>query len=132
MFYIRSCSNLAFQIWNEALAVAFILDVFVGRVPGNCWNDAGYCLGYRTWRDKKSWDENSGSCAVFRHVCWFAKKKTELRFILNFCFLSARASAAFNFLSSSLSLAKSSDRYSWTAFHPTGNFSAIFISLFLF
>ena len=40
------------------------------------------------------------------------KKKTELFFTLNFCFLRTRASAAFNFLSSSLSLAKSSDRYS--------------------
>ena len=131
--YIRLCSNPAFQIRNKALAVAAILDVFVVLVYGNCWTDAGYWLGYCTWRDEKSWDESFWGCAVFRHLCWFAKKKkTELFFTLNFCFLRARASAAFNFLSSSLSLAKSSDRYSWTVFHPTGDLSAIFMSLFLF
>ena len=38
--YIQSCSNPVFHIQNKALAVAAILDVFVGRVSGNCWTDA--------------------------------------------------------------------------------------------
>ena len=79
--YICSCSNPVFHIWNKALAVAAILDVFLGRAPGNCWNDAGYCLGYHSWKDEKSWDENFGSCAVFRHVCWFTEKKKQTNFL---------------------------------------------------
>ena len=132
--YIRFCSNPALHIRNKALAVAAILDVFSVHVPGNCWTDAGYWLGYHTWRDKKSWGENFGGCAVFRHVLWFAEKeKTEIFFFtLNFCLLRARASAAFNFLPSSLLLAKSSDRYSWTVFRPAGDLSAIFKSLCFF
>ena len=66
---ICSSSNPVFHIRNKVLAVAAILHVFVGRVPGNCWTVAGYWLSYRTWRDEKSWDENFGGCAVFRHVC---------------------------------------------------------------
>ena len=126
--YIRFCSNPALHIRNKALAVAAILDVFSVHVPGNCWTDAGYWLSYRTWRD-----ENFGGCALFRRVCWFVeKKKNRFFFSLNFCFLRARASAAFNFLSSSLSLAKSSYRYSWTVLHPAGDLSAIFKSLCFF
>ena len=34
--YIRSCGNPVFHILNKALAVAAILDVFVGRVTDNC------------------------------------------------------------------------------------------------
>ena len=70
--YIRFCSNPAFHIRNKALVVDAILDVFLVRVPGNCWTDAEYWLGYRTWRGKKSRDENFWDCAVFCHVWWFA------------------------------------------------------------
>ena len=93
---IRSCSNPVFQIQSKALTVAAIFDVFVGPVPGNCWTDAGYWLGYCTWRDGKSWDENFAGCAVFHQVCWFTKKKKQNYFFtLNFCFLRARVSANF-------------------------------------
>ena len=107
------------------------LIIFVGYVPGSCWIDAGYWLGYRTWRNEESWDENFGGCAVFRHMCWFAEKKKQLFFTLNFCFLRARASTAFNFLPSSLSLAKSSDILELCS-SLREDFSTIFISLFLF
>ena len=71
--YICFCSDSAFHIRNKALSVAAILDVFVVRVSGNCWTHAGYWLGYRTWRDEKSWDQNFGGYAVFRHVCFVTK-----------------------------------------------------------
>ena len=139
-FYIRSYMNLLFHIRNKALVVTRDISnkniensliIFVGYVPGSCWIDAGYWLGYRTWRNEESWDENFGGCAVFRHMCWFAEKKKQLFFTLNFCFLRARASTAFNFLPSSLSLAKSSDILELCSSLPE-DFSTIFISLFLF
>ena len=111
--YIRFCSDPVFHNPHKALTVAAVLGVFVGRVRGSCWTDGGCWLGYLTWKDEKSWHENFWDCAVFRHVCWFTeKKKQNFFFTLIFCFLRARASAAFNFLSSLLSRAKSSERYS--------------------
>ena len=129
--YIHFCSDPVFHIWNKALAVAAVHGVFVGCVPDNCGTGAGYWLCYHTWRDEKSWNENFGDCVVFHHLCWFAEKKKQLFFTPIFCFLRAQVSAAYNFLSSSLSLAKSSERYSWTVFHPARDLFAIFISLFL-
>ena len=79
--YFCFCSDPVFHIRNKALAVATFLDVFVGRVPGNCWTDAAYWLGYRTWRD-----ENFRGCAVFRHVCWFAEKKKQFFSYFKFLF----------------------------------------------
>ena len=53
--------------------------------------------------------------------------------IFYFKFLCSKGTiAAFNFLSTSLSLAKLSDKNSGTVFYPAGDLSAIFIRLFLF
>ena len=58
------------------------------------------------------WTKTLGVCGVSSRVLICRKEETELFFTLNFYFLRTRASVVFNFLSSSLSLAKSSDRYS--------------------
>ena len=69
-------------------------------------------------------------CSVSSRVLICREEKTELFCTLSICFLRARVSAAFNFLFSLLSLAKSSDRYSWTVFHSDEDFFTIYLVCF--
>ena len=66
--YIRSCSNPVFHIQNKALAVAAILDVFVGRVSGNCWTDAVF---RHLWSGVSSREQAPGAFKFLRpHYHW--------------------------------------------------------------
>ena len=124
------CSDPVFHIQNKALAVVAVFDAFIGRVTGNCWLvlDIGLIIILEGTKSRERKTLEIVQCFV---TCIDLPRRRN-RIILYFKYLlsTGTVSAAFNFLFSLLSLAKSSDRYSWTVFHSDEDFFTIYLVCF--